>query len=79
MTTLTKVLVGLGLLALLLWHPFTRSIIFTILPLGRGIDDIAFWVVAVLFLFVAFLKGWINMPKIKRFFENIESEEKSDY
>lgn len=75
MTTLTKALITIGITLFLVWHPVTRKIIFIILPLGRGGDDLIFWVLLVLLFIVAFVKGWINIPKIKNLFIKIEREE----
>lgn len=52
------------LLVLLFWNPFTRKVIIFILPLGRGIDDLVFWIFLVLFLIWAFVKSFISVPKI---------------
>lgn len=75
MTTLTKILIGVGLLAILLWHPVTRRIIIFILPLGRGVDDIVMWCLIVIFIIVAFVKGWVNLPKLYKFVSKLEREE----
>lgn len=75
MTTLTKILVVIGVVLALLWHPFTRRIVLVILPLGRGVDDLLFWMLLVAFALMAFVKGWVSIPKIKQFFINIEREE----
>lgn len=34
-----KIVVGLLLFSLMLWHPLTRQIIFVILPIGKNPDD----------------------------------------
>lgn len=75
MKTLTKILLIVGVLTFLLWHPVTRRIVLIILPLGKGWDDLLFWVLLVIFALVAFVKGWVSLPKIKRFFINLEREE----
>lgn len=51
-----KLLIALGVLCLLMLHPITRSVIMFILPLGSGIDDLIFFVLAFLFLIVLALK-----------------------
>ena len=75
MTTLTKSILIIGILAFLLWHPVTRRIIIIILPLGRGIDDLIFWILLIILGFLAFVKGWISIPKIKHFINQIQKEE----
>lgn len=75
MTTLTRVLVIIGVGVILLWHPVTRRIVFVILPLGRGVDDLLFWLLLAAFCMLVFVKGWISIPKIKQFFINLEKEE----
>ena len=75
MTTLTKLLFAIGAAVILLWHPLTRRIVMVILRLGKGIDDILFWVLLATFILVAFVKGWVSIPKIKRFFNKLEREE----
>ena len=78
MTTLTKILIFVGVLAFLLWHPVTRRVIVFILPLGKGVDDLIFWALLIVFVLIAFIKGWVNIPKIKKFFNKLEREEMSD-
>lgn len=73
MTTLTKVFIVTLILAVLMAHPLTRRIALIILPLGRGFDDILFWIFFVIFILVAFVKGWVSLPK---FISKIEREEK---
>lgn len=75
MTTLTKLALILGIAWLLFLHPASRRAIYFILPLGRGWDDVVFWVLLVAFGLVAFVKGWISLPKIKTFISRIEREE----
>lgn len=51
-----KLLIILGVLALFMLHPITRSIIMFILPLGSGIDDLIFFILLFAFLIVLALK-----------------------
>jgi len=39
--------IGLAILVLALWNPASRAVIFYILPVGSGIDDLVFIVVAI--------------------------------
>lgn len=75
MTNLTKVMLVIGVGVILLWHPVTRRIILLILPLGRGVDDLLFWLLLAAFCMLAFVKGWVSIPKIKQFFIDLEKEE----
>lgn len=51
-----KTMIVLGVLLLLMLFPPTRSILFLILPLGSGIDDLIFFVLLFVFGIVALLK-----------------------
>lgn len=62
----TKIMLGAGITALLLFVPLTRMAILFILPLGKGVDDLAFLILLGVFLIVAFYKGWIRIPKAKK-------------
>lgn len=75
MTTLSKIIIVLSILLFLIWHPFTRKVIFIILPLGKGWDDLLFWIVLVILIFISFVKGWVKLPKIKKYFEKLQEEE----
>lgn len=46
----------------LFWIPFTRRIVLFVLPLGKGVDDIVFWVLAGAVLILAYLRGQLYIP-----------------
>lgn len=53
----TKTMIALCALLLLLLNPFTRQIVFFILPLGSGIDDLIFFIVLFVAIAVFLLKA----------------------
>lgn len=57
-----KALAILSVILILLWIPFTRYIIFWLLPVGSGIDDLIFCAVAIAVFVIAFVRGWIKIP-----------------
>lgn len=63
-----KVLLALTIVLALLWIPPTRYMIFWLLPIGSGIDDLIFIIVAIVIFIIAFVRGWIQIPK---FFKTI--------
>lgn len=69
MSTHKKVLFALSVLLLLLWIPPTRYVIFWLLPVGSGIDDLIFVIICIAVFILAFVKGWVQLPK---FFRNME-------
>lgn len=52
-----KTMIVLCALLLLLLNPFTRQILFFILPLGSGIDDLIFFIVLFVTITVFLLKA----------------------
>lgn len=58
----------LSVILILLWIPFTRYVIFWLLPVGSGIDDLIFCAVAIAVFVIAFVRGWIKIPE---FFKTI--------
>ncbi len=66
MTKWKKFFLVLIIILLSLWFPVTRYIIFWLLPVGSGIDDLVFIIVLVATLFVAFVKGWISLPNFMK-------------
>lgn len=75
MTTLTKIIIAFLILFGLIAHPVTRRLIFIILPLGRGWDDLLFWIALIGLITVLFIKGWVNLPKLPKFLSKIDQEE----
>lgn len=74
MTGWKKVVVPLIIMLILLWIPPTRYAIFWLLPVGSGIDDLIFIVIGVAVFILAFVRGWVQLPKIFRSIgENYES------
>jgi hypothetical protein len=58
----------IALIALFLfWHPLTRKIIFVILPLGRGLDDLIAVILLVGLILWGSRRWWIEWNKTKAF------------
>ena len=66
MGTYKKALLALLVFLLLLWIPPTRHIIFWVLPVGSGIDDLIFGIVCIVLFILAFVKGWVQLPNFFR-------------
>ena len=58
-----KAILGLAVLAFLFRNPAARRIVLWILPLGRGIDDLIVIVALILIVVLAFVRGWIALPR----------------
>ncbi|MDI7277366.1 MAG: hypothetical protein QME94_15420 [Anaerolineae bacterium] len=58
-----KAVLGLAVLAFLFRNPVARTIVLWILPLGSGIDDLIVIVALIAMLVLAFVRGWIALPR----------------
>ncbi len=70
-----KVVFGLLFMAFLWWHPASRQILWFILPLGSGMDDLIFLLLSGAAAAIAFVNGWVSIPKVlKWLFQNNKGE-----
>ena len=71
-----NILIGFGIAVALLLHPLSRRIILFILPLGRGIDDLIFWIVAFVFIILLIARGWAKWNVIADVFRFLYADDK---
>lgn len=64
-----KTMIVLCLLLILMINPFTRQVIFLILPLGSGIDDLIFFILLIITLLVFLIRA-SRLDKIKEWLIN---------
>lgn len=64
-----KTMIVLCLLLVLMLNPLTRQVIFLILPLGSGIDDLIFFILLFVTLTVFLIRG-SQLGKVKNWFIN---------
>lgn len=58
---------GLALVTLLFFFPITRRLMIAILPLGRGVDDLIFFVAAgLLVVYLAVTRGALPLVRRRR-------------
>lgn len=57
-----KIMVALVVGLVLLRVPIVRRVVIFILPLGRNIDDVLFWIFFFSIIVVAFVRGWVAIP-----------------
>lgn len=67
---ITTTIIVLAVIAFLLWHPRTRSVMIWLLPLGKNWDDLAVIILLVAILLLAFVRGWISIPSLWRHDKN---------
>lgn len=67
MSNTWKWIIGLGVGAFLLAHPFTRQIVKLILPLGSGWDDLVELALIIAFGYLVISRGWIKWEKLQTF------------
>lgn len=55
-----RLAVTAAVVAFSMLHPVIRKIVWIILPMGRGTDDIVFWIAFTILCLVGFVEFWVS-------------------
>jgi hypothetical protein len=64
--TRTGLIIAAAIIAVMMIHPALRRILWVILPMGRGWDDILFIVAAAVLAVIAFVDFWTHNNPLKK-------------